>query len=108
MLPDPLVGVEIGSVARQLLQFEPPASSAREKILDRPSPMYRRAVPYDKQFAGDLAHQVLQKAHRVFSLEGALLLGHVELASEGDGAHSREVISREILLYNGRLAHRSR
>ena len=60
-----------------------------------------------KQLAGDLAHQVLEEAHHVLSLEGTLLLHHVELAIEGDGAHGGEVISREVLLEDGRLSHRS-
>src|SRR5919107_2068366 len=69
--------------------------------------MDRRAVPYDEQLAGDLAHQVLEEAHHVLSLEGTLLLHHVEFAIEGDGAHGGEVISREVLLEDGRLSHRS-
>src|SRR4029453_14186311 len=67
--------------------------------------MQRRAVPYDEQLAGDLAHQVLEEAHHVLSLEGTLLLHHVEFAIEGDGAHGGEVISREVLLEDGRLSH---
>src|ERR671912_1515202 len=68
--------------------------------------MYRGAVPYDEQLAGDLTHQMLQEAHRVLSLEGPILLPHVELAFESDGAHRRKVISGEILLQNGRLSYR--
>src|SRR5215203_5888750 len=68
--------------------------------------MDRRAVPYDEQLAGDLAHQVLEEAHHVLSLKRPLLKGHVELAFEGDGAHRREVISCELLLKDGRLSHR--
>jgi hypothetical protein len=40
----------------------------------------RRSVPYEEQLARNLAHQVLEEAHYIFSLEGALLLYHVELA----------------------------
>jgi len=50
---------------------------------------------------------MLQEAHHIFSFEGALLLYHVELAIEGDGAHRRKVISGEVLLEDGRLSHRS-
>src|SRR5918994_4691157 len=69
--------------------------------------MYRRAVPDHEQLAGDLAHQVFEEAHHVFSLKRPLLKGHVELAFEGDGAHRRKVISGEVLLEDGRLSHRS-
>jgi hypothetical protein len=41
---------------------------------------------------------VLEEAYRVLSLEGALLLFHVELAFEGDTTHRREVVARELLL----------
>src|SRR5829696_5184493 len=69
--------------------------------------MDRRAVPYDEQLAGDLAHQVLEEAHHVFSLKRPLLKGHVELAFEGDRAHRRKVIAGEVLLEDGRLSYRS-
>jgi hypothetical protein len=49
--------------------------------------MYRRAVPYEEQLARDVAHQVLQEAHRVLSLEGVFLLDHVESSIERDGTH---------------------
>jgi len=49
--------------------------------------MYGRAVPYEEQLARDLAQKVLEEAHHILSLEGALLLFHVELAFEGDGTH---------------------
>src|SRR5215207_7426840 len=68
--------------------------------------MYRRAVPYDEQLTRDLAHEVLEEAHHVLSLEGLLLLDHVELAIERDAAHRRKVISCEVLLEDGRLPHR--
>src|SRR3712207_227865 len=49
---------------------------------------------------------MLQEANHVFSLEGALLLHHVKLALQADGADHREMIAREFLLQDGRLAHR--
>src|SRR5215210_3404448 len=98
MLPDPLVGVEIWCVAGKLLQLHPAGRSARQKVLDRSSPVDRRAVPYDEQLSGDLAHEMLQEAHRIFSFEGTLLLHHVELAIERYATHRRKAISREVLL----------
>src|ERR687897_1217194 len=68
--------------------------------------MYRRAIPDHQHLARNLAHEVLEEAYRVLSLEGSVLLHHVELAFERDAAHRRKVISREILLENGRLPHR--
>src|SRR5215208_3015133 len=68
--------------------------------------MYRRAIPDHQHLARDLAHEVLEEAHRVLSLEGSLLLDHVELTFEGYPAHRRKVISREIFFEDGRLSHR--
>ena len=86
VFPDSLVGIEIGCVARELLKHKSPGSPSGEKVLYRPSAMYRRAVPYDEQLTGYSAHKVPQKAHYVFSFEDSLLLHHVELALQGDAA----------------------
>src|SRR5215218_8065790 len=59
VLPDPLVRVEIRSVAGQLFELHPRSCPARQKVLDCPSPMYRRAVPNHQQLARNLAHEVL-------------------------------------------------
>src|SRR5918995_1816885 len=69
--------------------------------------MDRRAVPDNEQLAGDLVHEVLEKAHYVFSLEGPILLQHVELALKSYATHHREVITAEMLMEDGRLSHRS-
>src|SRR3712207_9310187 len=70
--------------------------------------MYRRAVPDYQPLTGNPPQQMLQEANHVFSLEGALLLHHVKLALQAHGADHREMIEREreILLQDGRLAHR--
>jgi hypothetical protein len=52
-------------------------------------------------------HEVLEKAHYIFSVEGTLLLYHVELALKSYATHRRKVISREVLLEDGRLSYRS-
>jgi hypothetical protein len=70
-----------------LLQFKPPERSAGQKVLDRCSPVDRRALPYDEQLARDLAHEMLQEAHHIFSFEGTFLLYHVELALQRDATH---------------------
>ena len=72
MIPDPLIGVEIGSVARQLFELHSSRRPACQKLLHWPRAMYRRAVPDNEQLGGDLMHQVLQKTHHIFTLEKAL------------------------------------
>src|SRR5215211_6039982 len=70
--------------------------------------MDRRAVPNHHQLAGDLVHEVLEETHYVFSLEGALLLQHVELALKSYATHHREVIAGEILMEDGCLSQERR
>jgi hypothetical protein len=55
--------------------------------------MDRRAVPNYQQLAGDSTQKVLEETHHVLPLQSLLLLDHVKLAIEGDGAHRREMIS---------------
>src|SRR5215213_6821484 len=50
---------------------------------------------------------MLEKAHHVLSLERSLLLDHQQLALQGDAAHHREVIARELFAQDGCLADRS-
>src|SRR5215210_2822293 len=69
--------------------------------------MDRRAVPNHHQLAGDLVPEVLEETHYVFSLEGPILLQHVELALKSYATHRREVSAGEMLMENGCLSHRS-
>src|SRR3954464_12669579 len=65
-----------------------------------------RAVPDDQELARYLAEGVLEEANHVLALESPLLLEHQQLSLQGDTAHGREVIARELLVEDGRLAHR--
>src|SRR5918993_180651 len=69
--------------------------------------MDRRALPDNKQLARDLVHQVLQKTHHILSLEGPILLQHVELALKNYATHCREMIAGELLMEDGCLSYRS-
>ena len=55
IVPDALIGVEIGSIARQLFQMQAFGRSPLEKVLDLVSAMNRRAVPDEHNLAGDFA-----------------------------------------------------
>ena len=107
VLPDPFVGVEIGSVEKgKLFKLHPRSCSASQKLLYGPSTLDGRAVPDYQELALDPAQEVLEETHHVFSVEGALLLHHVEPALKGDAADHREMIAGELLVQDGRLAHR--
>src|SRR3954447_7820192 len=70
--------------------------------------MNGRAVPDDQQLARYLAEGVLlEEANYVLALESPLLFEHQQLSLQGDTAHRREVIARELLVKDGHLAYRS-
>jgi hypothetical protein len=48
VLPDSLIGVEIGSVARKPLQLKPILRLAGEELFDRSTAMDRRTIPDDE------------------------------------------------------------
>jgi hypothetical protein len=55
VLPDSLIGVEIRSVARKLLQLKPTLRRPTgEKLFDRSTAMDRRTILDDEQLARDL------------------------------------------------------
>src|SRR3954464_3072180 len=66
-----------------------------------------RAVPHDQELARYLAEGVLEEVNHVLAIKSPLLLEHQQLSLKGDTAHGREVITRELLVEDGCLAHRS-
>ena len=65
VIPDPLVGVEIGCVAGKLFQVQPFGRPSLEKIFDLVFAMDRRAVPDHHQFARNLAQEPPQPLHAI-------------------------------------------
>ncbi len=48
-------------------------SSSTEKLLDRFAVVDWGAIPNDQQFSRNFAHELLEKAHHIFSLVGVIL-----------------------------------
>src|SRR5712691_6678995 len=66
VIPDALIGVEIGGIARQLFQMQALGRPALEKVFDLVSAMNGRAVPDEQDRAPDLAQEHAQEAdHRL-------------------------------------------
>src|SRR5215217_4556639 len=85
--------------------WQPRSCPAREEVFYRLATMDRRAVPDHQQLARDLAQGVPQEAHHVRTLECSLLLHHQELTFQGDAAHHREVLTRELFVEDRSLAY---
>jgi hypothetical protein len=45
IIPDPLIGIKIGSIARKLFQMQTFGRSSRQKGFHFPAAMNRRAIP---------------------------------------------------------------
>lgn len=102
--PDALVGVEIGRVTGELLEMESPARACGEEVFDDPRPMDRIAVPDDAELSLDDAEEMPKEPHDVLGPEGMVLDVEEELPLERDRADRREVIARQVLSEDRRLA----
>jgi hypothetical protein len=71
--PDALVGIEIGSVARQLLQQQSLGCILGQEFLDGLGAVDRRTVPDHQQLARDMSHQVLEEADHLGATERVVL-----------------------------------
>jgi len=71
--PDPLVGVQIGCVARQLLKSQSLGCALSQKHLDGLGSMDRRTVPDHQQLARDVAQQMLEEADHLGAIERVVL-----------------------------------
>ena len=106
VIPDPFVRVQIGRIARQLLQAELPGSARRQAGLDGLVAVDGRTIPNDQHFATNMAQQMLQEAHDRGSFERVRLHLDQQLPLRGDPAHHREMIPRQWHMDDGRLATR--
>jgi len=89
LLEIPLVGVEVRSVAGQLLQLQSASRPAPQEVLDRPSAMDRRAVSHmTSSLPGIWRMRCFRKrTRRPLPSEGSLLLDHIELALKRYATH---------------------
>lgn len=104
LVPDALVGVQIGRIPRQVLQMQPLGRSTLQEVLDRLACVDRRAVPDDQQLARDFAHQHTQEAHYPCRIVGFLPDLHEQPAIQGYTADRREVVARQLGPQDKRLA----
>src|SRR5213078_1932986 len=83
-IPNPLLWIEIGRIARQALQMESFGRPSLQKVLDPFRPMDRRTIPNHQQFAGDLAQEQTQETHHIRGTVAMILHLHEESTVRGD------------------------
>ncbi len=105
--PDALVRVEVWSVARERLQADTSGATLSQEVLDRLATMDRGPIPDDQELAGDVAEQMLEKAHDIRALIGVLLHEHQQPARWSDATDNRQVITAQRQPEDGCLAARS-
>jgi len=104
-IPDPFLGIQFWSIARQAFEMNTFGSSFCQKVFDDLTAMNRGTVPNDQQFAGNLSQEQLQKANYIWAFVGMVLGLHVYLAFRGDGANGREMVAGQFDAQYGRLAN---
>ena len=93
--PDALVRVEIGCVARQLLQLEPFGSALSQEVFDRLTAMDRRPIPEHQELAGQVSQEVAQEQHHIWTAEGVILDLQQQAPSRRDAADDRQMVARQ-------------
>src|SRR5918996_835779 len=95
VVPDPLVGVQLGGVGWQLLQMDSLAGRAGQKSFDLLAPVNGTAIPDDQQPHRDVGGQVPQETGCIPTTEGPVLYLGVQPAMGGDAADHRQMIPAE-------------
>jgi hypothetical protein len=93
--PNALVWVEIGRVARQLLQSQAFGRTLGQEVFDWLPTMNRRTVPDHQQLAGDMFQQMLKEANHLGAAKRVVLHAQQQLPARGDAADDRQMITGE-------------
>jgi len=95
VVPDALIGVKVGGVARQLFQMHTPSGASAQEVFDGLAAMNRRPIPDDQQLAADFAQQDLEETHDIRRAVGMILGLHVQAPVGGNAADGGEVVVGE-------------
>ena len=105
-IPHPFLRIALGCIGRQTFQMDTCSRTSRQKVFDRLAPMDWGTIPDDQQFPGDLAQELLEKAHYILSLVGVILRLHEQPPLWGQRSNGRDVVSGQRDAQDRRLAHR--
>ena len=68
VVPDPLAGVQLRRIARQLLQVNPASGTVTQVVLHHPAAVDGRPIPPHQQLSSNMACQMLQEPHHVYTI----------------------------------------
>ena len=71
IIPDTLIRIEVGCIARQLFQVQALGGPSLEKVFDLVSPMDWRPIPDHDNLARELAQEDAQEARHVCRIIGS-------------------------------------
>src|SRR5918996_1738767 len=95
VVPDPLIRVQLGSIAGQLLQMDSLPSRAGQEGFDRLAAVDGAAIPDDQQPHRDVGGQLLQEPRRIYTPQGPVLDPSMQPAVAGDATDYRQMVSAE-------------
>src|SRR5919106_2901178 len=95
VVPDPLIGVQLGGIGWQLLQMDPLPSWTGQEGFEHLAPVDGTAVPDDQQPHRDVGGQLLQEPRRIYTPEGPVLYPSVQPALGGDATAYRQMVPAE-------------
>jgi len=73
IIPNTFIGVQVGSIARQLFQMKLFGRALAQKIFDRLAAMGRQTIPDEQQVTLKVTPQMLEKADNIWSSKSLLL-----------------------------------
>jgi hypothetical protein len=93
--PDALVGVQFGSVARQLLEAQTFGCTLGQEVFDGLTAMNWRTVPDHQQLARNASQQMLEETHDLGTAERVVLDAQQQLATRGNATDDRQMVTGE-------------
>src|SRR5688500_7460159 len=95
VVPDPLIGVQLGSIGGQRLQVDSLPSRAGQEAFDRLAAVDGAATPDHQQAHRDVGGQRLEEPRRIYPPEGPVLDPSVQPAMGGDATDYRQMVPAE-------------
>src|SRR5579871_2422663 len=96
VMPDPLIGVELGSIGGKSDKLQEIGFQCRQPSLENFALVDTRPIPDQQQLPRHLLEQMLQERDDVHTLERMRQDRGVELAFGGDGTDHRQMLMRQL------------
>lgn len=106
-VPNPFLRIELGCISRQTFQMNAGSRTSRQKVFDHLAVMDGRTIPDNQQLPRNLAQELLEKAHHIWSLVGVILGLHEQSPLWCQRSDGRDMVTGELHAQERRLAHGS-